>query len=116
METNNPLADIVDSLDIAIWELDTNYRILKDNRKTREIYGEGVVRDFCYHAAAGRNDVCPDCPAQVVLNGQKSGRSQHVRETNSGKTITIDHTATPLRNKAGQLTGFVVSIIDITHL
>ncbi|MEA3332244.1 MAG: PAS domain S-box protein, partial [Pseudomonadota bacterium] len=115
-EISTPLAGIIDSLDIAIWELDLNYRILNYNRKAREIYGEGVVGDFCYHAAADRNNVCPDCPALKVLNGEKSGRSQHLRITADGKTIAIDHTASPLKNEAGTVTGVVVSIVDITHI
>ena len=115
-QINTPLAGIIDSLDIAIWELDLNYRILNYNRKAREIYGEGVVGDFCYHAAAGRNNVCPNCPALQVLNGEESGRSQHLRIAADGKAIAIDHTASPLKNETGILTGVVVSIVDITHI
>ncbi len=114
--TNNPLANIVDSLDIAIWELDSNYRVLKYNRKAEEIYGENVIGDFCYHAAAGLNKICPDCPAEKVSRGRESGRSQHTRVTANGETITIDHTATPLKNRAEEITGFIVSIVNITHI
>ncbi len=114
--TDSPLADIVDSLDIAIWELDSSFRVRKYNRKAKEIYGEDVIGNFCYQAAAGLNKICHDCPAEKVLEGHQCGRSQHTRVTASGKTITIDHTATPLKNEAGEINGFVVSIVDITHL
>ena len=115
-QTNAQLADITDSLDIAIWELDINHRILKYNRKAKEIYGENVIGDFCYHAATGLNRICNDCPIEKALKDNESGRSQHTRVTASGKTITIDHTATPLKNEEGEINGFVVSIVDITHL
>ena len=113
---NDSLVDITDTLDIALWELDTNYRVLNCNQKAYEIYGKGVVGDFCYHAATGRDSICPNCPAQLVFAGHKNGRSEHTRITSGGETIVIDHTATPLRNQDGMLVGVVVTIVDITHL
>ncbi|MBN2809917.1 MAG: PAS domain S-box protein [Deltaproteobacteria bacterium] len=113
---NNPLAATIDTLEIAIWELDLDLRILSYNRKAKEIYGDNVIGDFCFHAAAGLDHICPNCPAQKVLNGQPSGRSQHSRVTAIGKPITIDHTATPLKNEDGSLRGIVISIVDISHL
>jgi PAS domain S-box-containing protein len=113
---NDPLVNIIDTLDIALWELDTNYHVLNCNQKAYEIYGKRVVGDFCYHAAAGRDSICPNCPAQLVFAGHKSGRSEHTRITASGETIIIDHTATPLINKDGILVGVMGTIVDITHL
>ncbi len=117
MPTATVLANLIDSLDIAIWKLDTEYRVLSCNNKARAVYGENAVGDFCYHVAARRNSVCPNCPAQKVLEeGKNSGRSQHSRVTVNGRKIHIDHTATPLKNREGQVTGAVVSVADITHL
>jgi len=112
---NEVLSDLIDVMDIAMWELDMNYRVISSNRKAKEIYGEESVGDFCYVAASGQNAVCPDCPAKVVYNGQNSGRSEHRRTDISGKTIYIDHIATPIRDKSGKMTGILVLIIDITR-
>lgn len=119
-ETENPrigkvLTNIIDVMDIAMWELDLDYRVVSFNRKARQIYGEKAKGDFCYHAAAGRNTVCPNCPAEMVYAGHESGRSEHKRRDTSGKTVYIDHLATPIRDRDGKLTGALVLIIDITR-
>lgn len=117
MATATALGDLLNTLDIAVWELDTEYRVQSYNRKAREIYGDYVVGDYCYHAAAGLDHVCPDCPAQKVLEeGKESGRSRHSRINTKGEKISIDHSANPLKDEQGQVTGAVISIVDITDL
>lgn len=108
------LNDLIDVMDIALWELDLNYRVVAFNRRARQIYGAKARGDFCYHAAAGLDHVCPVCPAKLVYEGQPSGRSEHERVDSAGNKIYIDHIATPIRNAAGDLTGALVLIIDIT--
>ncbi len=108
-------ADLIDVMDIAMWELDLEYRVVAYNRKARQIYGEKALGDYCYHAAAGLSRVCEDCPAEQVYAGRASGRSEHKRRDASGKAIHIDHIATPIRNAEGRLTGVLLVIIDITR-
>ena len=69
------LKDIIDVMDIAFWELDTNYKIVSLNRKAEELYGKNCVGMLCYRAAAKRDSVCPECPAKMVYDGAASGRS-----------------------------------------
>jgi PAS domain S-box-containing protein len=107
--------DLIDVMDIAVWELDLNYRVIAFNQKARKIYGKNAKGKFCYSVAAGRNSVCPDCPAKMVYNGHKSGRSEHRRVDVTGKTIYIDHIATPIKDKKGSLKGILIVIIDITR-
>jgi len=115
MATANALKDLLDTLDIAVWELDTEYRVQSYNRKAREIYGDNVIGDFCYHTAAGSDHICSDCPAQKVLEeGEESGRSRRSRTNCKGEKIYIDHFANPLRDEHGQVTGVVISIVDIS--
>ncbi len=105
---------LIDVMDIAMWELDLNYRVVAFNKKAKEIYGEDAVGNFCYYAAAKRDKICRKCPAKMVYDGCESGRSEHQRTDASGKKIYIDHIATPIKNNNGQLTGCLVVIIDIT--
>jgi two-component system cell cycle sensor histidine kinase/response regulator CckA len=112
---SDSLSSIIDVMDIAMWELDTNFRIVDYNQKARKIYGNNIVGQFCYTIADDRDRVCANCPAQRVYNGHTSGRSEHHRTTVNGGHITIDHIATPIRNENGELTGALVLIIDITH-
>jgi len=107
--------DLIDVMDIAMWELDLNYRVVASNKKAKKIYGDHVIGKFCYYAAADRDKICPRCPAKMVYNGCESGRSEHQRTDITGKKIYIDHIATPIKNKDGQLIGCLVIIIDITN-
>jgi two-component system, cell cycle sensor histidine kinase and response regulator CckA len=107
-------SDLIDVMDIAMWELDLNYRVVTSNKKATEIYGDDVIGNFCYYAAAKRDKICRNCPAKMVYDGCESGRSEHQRRDVSGKKIYIDHIATPIKNKEGQLIGCLVVIIDIT--
>ncbi len=72
-------SDLIDVMDIAMWQLDTNYRVVGFNNKAKQVYGENALGDFCYHAAAKRDTVCDICPARAVYEGQESGRSEHKR-------------------------------------
>ncbi len=110
------LTDLIDVMDIAMWELDCEYKVIGFNRKAKEIYGASALGKFCYQAAAQLEAICDDCPAQKVFAGHFSGRSERQRTRISGETIYIDHIATPIRkNKDGPVTGVLVLIIDITH-
>lgn len=112
---NRLFPGLIDVMDIAMWELDLNYTVVASNKKAKKIYGEDAVGKFCYYAAAKRDKICRKCPAKMVYNGCKSGRSEHQRTDASGKKIYIDHIATPIKNNNGQLIGCLVVIIDITQ-
>lgn len=107
-------SEIADVMDIAMWELDRDYRVVAVNRKAIEIYGEAANGNYCFSVAAGLDEICPDCPAKVVFDGRGSGRSEHRRIDRHGRTIFIDHIATPIRDASGNITGALVLIIDIT--
>ena len=108
-------SDLIDAMDIAIWELDKDYRVVAFNKKAEKIYGDEIIGQFCYFIAAKLGHICPDCPAQKVYQGLPSGRSEHKRVKVTGEVIYIDHIATPIRDKDGNVTGSLVLIIDITE-
>jgi PAS domain S-box-containing protein len=108
-------SDLIDVMDIAMWQLDLDYRVVGFNKKAKEIYGENALGNFCYCVAARRDRLCELCPARMVYEGQASGRSGHKRTDIKGREIFIDHIATPIKNTAGDVTGSLVLIIDITH-
>ncbi len=106
---------LIDVMDIAVWHLDLDYRVVGINKKAQEIYGEDALGDFCYHAAARLDTVCDNCPAKMVYSGQENGRSEHRRTNSEGNEICIDHIATPILDNNGAVTGSLVLIIDITR-
>ena len=97
-------ADLIDVMDIAMWELDLNYRVVACNQKAKKVYGENALGDYCYRIAAKRDAVCDNCPAEKVKIGAESGRSQHERIDKAGNTIFIDHIATPIKDSQGNIT------------
>jgi two-component system, cell cycle sensor histidine kinase and response regulator CckA len=107
-------SDLIDVMDIAIWEIDLNYRVVASNKKAKKIYGDDIIGNFCYYTTEKRHKICSNCPAEMVYNGCESGRAEHQRKDKSGKTIYIYHMATPIKNIDGQLLGCLVVIIDIT--
>jgi len=109
------LAELNDVMDIAMWELDRDYRVVGYNRKAKEIYGEAALGMFCYQAAAGIDGVCEDCPARKVFAGEPNGRSERSRRRVDGELIFIDHIATPIKDKNGAINGVLVLIVDITR-
>ena len=108
------LTQLIDVMEIAMWEIDRNYRVVGSNRKAREIYGEAVEGCLCHQIAARSETVCPQCPARQVFDGYESGRSERKRMLADGRTMYIDHIATPIRDNNGLVTGALVLIIDIT--
>ena len=108
------LAELIDVMDIALWELDLEYRVVGYNEKARQIYGDHILGSYCFRIADDIDRICDNCPAQWVYQGHSSGRAERSRVDISGKKIHIDHIATPIKNKRGELTGVLVFIIDIT--
>jgi PAS domain S-box-containing protein len=108
-------SDLIDVMDIAMWQLDLDYRVVGFNQKAKEIYGEAALGDFCFHAAAKLDTICDDCPAREVYEGKPSGRSERKRVNAAGEEIYIDHIATPIKGADGNITGSLVLIIDITR-
>jgi len=110
-----PILNAIESMDIAMARIDTDYRVVAFNRKAREIYGDIPLGDFCYHMAAGLHEVCGNCPAKQVFDGQATGRSEHKVTTAAGEEIYIDHIATPVKDADGNITGALLLIIDLTR-
>lgn len=109
------LSDLIDTMDIAMWELDLNHRIVGFNDKTGEIFGDDLTGHYCYRSTGNREQICRNCPAKMILNGHISGRTEQKRVDTSGNEIFIDHFATPIKDQNGTLKGVFVFSVDITH-
>lgn len=107
--------DLLNMMDVAVWELDLDYRIVACNDKAKRLFGEDIIGQFCYSVAADPDAVCADCPIKSVYQGRSLARSDHQRIDISGNRISIDQIATPIQDKQGRLTGVLVLIIDITQ-
>jgi PAS domain S-box-containing protein len=108
-------SNIIDILDIAIWELDLNYRIVSCNEKARQTYGDGIIGQPCHAAADHADTVCTGCPVAQVYRTNRSSRAECHHTDVSGSRICIDHIATPITDNQGVLSGVLVLLVDITN-
>jgi len=114
-----PLADvfvnILDLLDIAVWELDLEYRIVAGNQKARSVYGDDIVGKRCYSLTAGAHRVCDECPVRQVYQNSRPRRCEREHIDSTGRKIVVDHFATPIIAPDLRLTGVVVMLVDMTE-
>jgi two-component system cell cycle sensor histidine kinase/response regulator CckA len=106
---------LIDDLEIAVWIIDPDYRIVGINARAARLYGEDLVGRSCYKAAGTRSSVCESCAAAMVFGGLARGRTQRWSRTCTGREIFIDQIAAPIRDDHGNLCGAMILIIDITR-
>ncbi|MCB2174147.1 PAS domain S-box protein [bacterium] len=107
--------NLLDLLDIAIWELDLEHRVVACNEKARSVYGDDIVGKHCYAITTGAQWVCHGCPVQQVYQNSRPSRSEQEHIDHAGRTIIVDHFATPVLTSDHRLTGVVVMLVDITE-
>lgn len=116
------LADVIDSVDVAIAICDTNGRITRSNRVAKQIAGAGPVGATVEHASARVNAVIgaahssaePVNPLLAALTGVEV-QDQEVTIAPPGRpqrTLLVH--ARPLHGADGQIIGAVSSAADIT--
>ncbi|MGB3212792.1 MAG: PAS domain S-box protein [Desulforhopalus sp.] len=109
------LTQLVDVMDIAIWELDRNYQIVSCNHKASETYGEGIVGEFCYSVTTGGDGVCSNCPVKKTYHSHTPHRAEQSHRDLNGNKIFVEHFATPIITQDGELFGALVLLVDITR-
>jgi PAS domain S-box-containing protein len=93
---------------------DRQLRIVAQNRKAREDFGEGIG-DFCFRVIKGRNEKCEVCPMEMTLiDGQNHCSEELVRWKNGREVWVLVHTA-PIRDEAGDIIAVQESFTDITQ-
>lgn len=104
---------IIASIGDGLTALDTDFRILYENRIHQDIFGEHTG-EYCYVAYQNRTQVCEGCPAAESL---KDGRI-HTRERavrGEKQTQYFEITASPFVDSTGIIAGVIEVIRDITR-
>jgi two-component system cell cycle sensor histidine kinase/response regulator CckA len=109
------LTDLVDFMDIAIWELDRNYRIVSCNHKASSTYGEDLVGRYCHSVTINSSTACPNCPVKKVYQTHKPNRAEQTHVDKNGSRIFVEHFATPIITEKGDISGVLVLLVDITE-
>ncbi|MFO7576581.1 MAG: PAS domain S-box protein, partial [Pelovirga sp.] len=64
----NSLRSVLNGMYDPVYICDRSYRLLFVNQAMERLLG-AITGQLCYRALYGRDDACPDCPLEVVLQG-----------------------------------------------
>lgn len=109
----NRFGSLLDSAGQMYWELDRNFRVVFANELLKKNYGDPVGR-VCHEFMTGLDCVCHDCPVSRVFLGEERASSERRRRTADGSIIWVQHTAIPIKDANGNISGASELMIDIT--
>jgi PAS domain S-box-containing protein len=92
---------------------DRNFRIVYQNDACRKFVGDHVG-DYCYRVFNGREGVCEDCALAQAFEDGGVRRLRRVVISTAGP-VTVELTASPVRNGAGEIVAGVEIIRDISE-
>lgn len=96
------------------WELDKNFKVVYANDYLKSIFGDPVGKT-CHRFMAETDEVCDNCPVKKIFEGEERSVAERMRYDREGKPIWLRHTATPIRNEAGDVIGASELTVDTTH-
>jgi signal transduction histidine kinase len=104
---------IIETIGEAISIQDTNFRVIFQNRKHKELRGDHLG-EYCYQAFENKHDFCDDCP---VAKSFADGRIHQAIQTTHGSNGTNyrEMTASPLRDASGKIYAGIKVIRDLTE-
>jgi signal transduction histidine kinase len=92
---------------------DRDYRVIYQNAVNREAFGDRKGQ-YCYKVYEGLDHICPGCP--VELSYQDGGIHKIEKEVQTpGGLRNMELTASPLRNKDGEIVAGIKVVRDITE-
>jgi PAS domain S-box-containing protein len=105
---------LLDTAGLMFWVVDTSFRVVFANDRLKRLFGD-PSGCLCHGFMAGSDEVCAECPVQKVFEGEDRAVSERVRYDKDGRPIWLEHTATAIRNDAGEVIGANELINDISH-
>lgn len=104
---------VIDSIGDGISIQDMNLKILYQNRNHKALFDDHIG-EFCYTAYECSSHYGKKCP--LVLSFEDEGAHVEEREVHTDKgTRHVQITASPIRNKAGEIIGGIEVVRDITE-
>ena len=109
VEDREILAAIGDCLTVQ----DRQLRIVYQNRKMQDIFGDCLGK-LCYEAYEQNDSACEDCPVNECFSDGKVHSSERSVSFNNNNR-TFSNTASPIRDKSGEIIAAVEVVRDITE-
>ena len=93
---------------------DTDFRVLYQNDRHKELVGGDFTGRYCYEAYSCRDEVCPECPiAMCYRDGHVHTIEKVAPALGEGTHIAI--TASPLRDADGSIIAGIELVRDMTR-
>jgi len=105
---------LLDTAGQMFWEIDRNFRVVFANDLVKRVFGDPRGH-ICHQFMARSDEACPGCPVQQIFEGEERAISERLRHDKDGRPIWLLHTATPIRNEAGEVIGASELAIDTTQ-
>lgn len=113
LEEKNRTEAIIAAIGDGISIQDTNFKILYENQVQKDIIGDHLG-EYCYMAYERREDACEGCPVAKVFKDGKIHKAERNAPTDKGM-ITVEITASPLKDASGKIVAGIEVIRDITE-
>lgn len=104
---------VLEAIGDAVSIQDTDFRILYQNQAHKDIIGDHFGK-HCYEAYERRKFVCEACPIAMTFEDGGVHTQERSAPTDAG-TITVEITASPLRDKKGKIVAGIEVARDITQ-
>ena len=113
--TQQKYMDLFDATPCYIAVRGPDCRVVANNRRFVEDFGEGVGRT-CYDAFKHRSQPCPDCPAEATFADGLPHYQESVVTTQGGRQRNVLISTAAIRNAAGEVVEVMEMSADITSI
>ncbi|MBI5075686.1 MAG: PAS domain S-box protein [Nitrospirae bacterium] len=110
MEEKAKTEAVIEAIGDGLSILDTNYRLLYQNKTARDMLGTHVG-EYCYEVYEKRDRVCYQCPVALSF---ADGNVHIVERSNDARTLHLEITASPIKDANGRVIGGIEVTRDIT--
>lgn len=93
---------------------DTDFKVLYQNEKHKELVGGDLAGRYCYEAYTCRDRVCPECPVAMCYRDGLVHKVEKVASSQM-KYRYIEITASPLRDATGRVIAGIEIIRDMSQ-
>jgi PAS domain S-box-containing protein len=107
------LEAIIAAIGDGIRILDTDFRILYENKVHRELLGEHTG-EYCYEAYQGRKSVCEHCPVDISFRNGGIHTMERTVPTRHGQRY-IEITSSLLKNSEDKVIAGIEVVRDVTE-
>jgi len=113
---------IIDAIPAATIIIDRDFRVVRANRRARELSGGECPQSgclACYEVSSGRFVPCEGklspCPLEQVLEGKSPVTTAHTRHDTNGDEVFVEVTASPILDETGEVAYILQSFSDVTE-